>query len=174
MKRVLNRTAFAVAVAALVATTAGAFAQNPPPPRQGRGAGMGWGAGMGRGPGGPGPMGMLQQLNLTADQRTKIQSIMQEHRQATQADAQTMRDLQQQLKNAIFADSPGDTSALLEQIASLEAKLQTGRIAVEKQIAAILTADQRKQVRDTPGPGLGPMMGRGRGMGRGMGRGPGR
>lgn len=161
MKRVLNHTAFAVALAALVATTAVAFAQNPPPPRQGRGAGFG------QGRGGPGPMGMLQQLNLTADQRTKVQSIMQEHRQATQTDAQTMRDLQQQLKNAIFADSPADTSALQDQIASLEAKLQTGRIAAEKQIAAILTADQRKQVRDMPGPGFMPMMGMGRGRGRG-------
>ncbi len=165
MKTRLNRSVVALVVAALVATTAVAFAQNPPPPPQGRGAGFGRGFGPGRG----GPMGgMMQQLNLTADQRTQIQKIMQDHRQAMQNDAQAMRDLQQQLKNAIFADSPGDTSALQQQIGALEAKLQTGRIAAEKQIAAILTADQRKQVRDMPGAGF---MG---GMGMGRGRGPGR
>ncbi len=164
MKRVLNRTAFAIVFAAVIAATAVAFAQNPPPQRPGRGAGFG------QGRGGPGPMGgALQQLNLTADQRTQIQKIMQDHRQATQNDAQAMRDLQQQLKNAIFADSPGDTRALQDQIAALESRLQTGRIAAEKQIAAILNPEQRKQVRDRPGPGL---MG-GMGMGMGRGRGPG-
>ena len=117
-------------------------------------------------------MGMLRQLNLTDDQRTKIQSLMEQHRQATQDGAQKVRDLQQQLKNAIFADSgPADTADLQRQIAALEAQLESGRVGLEKQIAAVLTADQRKQVRDMPGPGFGPMMGRGRG--RGMGRGPG-
>jgi Spy/CpxP family protein refolding chaperone len=168
MKRVVYRAALALALAGIVATGAIAFAQNPPAPPQRRPGAM-----MGRGGGfaGPGPMGMLQHLNLTDDQRSKVQSLMEQQRQAQQAEMQKMTDLQQQLKNAIFADSgPGDTAALQQQIAGLQAQLEIDRVALEKQIAAILTADQRKQVRDAPGPGLGPMMGRGRG--RGMGHGP--
>jgi Spy/CpxP family protein refolding chaperone len=161
MKRVLFSTGLALALAAVAATGTFAFAQNPPPGPQRR-------AMMGPGRGGPGGMGMLQRLNLTDDQRTKIQSLMQQQRQAHQDEAQQMRDLQRQLKNAIFADSsPGDTAALQQQIASLEAQLESDRIALQKQIAGVLTAEQRKQVRDMPGPGFGPMMGRGRGMGRG-------
>jgi Spy/CpxP family protein refolding chaperone len=164
MRRVFYFTVVALALAAIAATGTFAFAQNPPPqpPMMGQ---------RGGGPGG-GPRGMLRQLNLTDDQRTKVQSLMEQHRQATQDHAQKIRDLEQQLKNAIFADSgPADTTALQGQIAALEAQLQTDRIGLQKQIAAVLTADQRKQVRDMPGPGFGPMMGRGRG--RGMGHAPG-
>ncbi len=164
MKRVLYRTTLAVALAAIAVTGAFAFGQNPPPPQQPGGMMM-----HGRGGQGPGPMAMLRHLNLTDTQRTQIQSFMQQHRQADQADMQKLRTLQQQLKNAIFADSPADTSALQDQIASLQAKLQADRIAMERQIAGVLTADQRKQVRDMPGPGFGPMLGRGRGMQHGGG-----
>ncbi len=166
MRRVLYPTAFALALAAIVAAGTLAFAQNPPsgPPQRRMMA-------QGRGGPGLGPMGMLQHLNLTDAQRTQIQSLLEKQRQSHQGDMQKIRDLQQQLKNAIFAESgPGDTAALQQQIATLQAQLETDRIALEKQIAAILTADQRKQVRDAPGPGFGPMMG---GRGRGMRRGPG-
>ncbi len=166
MKRFFFPAALALAVVAVITTSALVFAQNQPPQRR---PGAMWQ----QGPGGRGPAGMWQHLNLTDDQRTKIQSLMQQQRQAHQADTQKMMDLQQQLKNAIFADGgPGDVGSLPDQIASLQAQLEKDRISVEKQIAAILTADQRKQVREAPGPGFGPMMGaRGRGRG-GMHHGP--
>jgi Spy/CpxP family protein refolding chaperone len=164
MKPVLSRTSLAVALAAVVATGAFAFAQNPPPgPPQRRT--------MAQGRGGPGPMGMLQQLNLTDDQRTRIQSLLEQQRQAHQGTMQKMRDLQQQLKNAIFADNgPADTAALQQQISTLQGQLEADRIGLEKQIAAVLTPDQRKQVRDMSGPGFGPMGRRGRGMQHGLGQ----
>ncbi len=115
-------------------------------------------------------MGMLRHLNLTDDQRTKIQSLMQQQQQAHQTERQKLVDLQQQLRNAIFADAgPGDTAALQQQIATLQSQLQADRVSLEKQIAAVLTSEQRKQVREMPGPGFGPMMGRGRGMQHGAG-----
>ncbi len=161
MKRVLHLGALAIALTALVVTGAFALGQNPPPQRQHRA----WQGG----PGGPGPMGMLGHLNLTDDQKTRIQSLFEQQRQSHQGDAQKLMDLQQQLKNTIFADGgPGDTSALQQQIATLQAQLETDRISLQKQIAAVLTADQRKQVRDAPGPGFG-RMGRGRGMGHAPG-----
>jgi Spy/CpxP family protein refolding chaperone len=159
MKSIVRRAAIALALAAIVATGALAFAQGTPPPRRPM---------MGRqaGPGGPGPMGLMRQLNLTDDQRTRIQSITQQHQQSHQADMQKMSDLEQQLKNAIFADNgPSDTTALQQQVQALRAQFETDRVNVEKQIAAVLTPDQRKQVRDMPGNFLGgPGMGRGRGM----------
>lgn len=163
MKRVLYVTALALALAAIAATGTLAFGQNPPPQRPMMGQGRG-------GPG-PGPMAMLRRLNLTDEQETKIQSLTQDQRQAHQGAMQKIADLQQQLKNAIFADGgPANTDALQQQIATLHAQLESDRINLEKQIASVLTPEQRKQVRDMPGPGFGPMMGRGRGMGRGLPR----
>jgi Spy/CpxP family protein refolding chaperone len=162
MRSFVFRAAIAPALAAIVATGAIAFAQGNPPPRRPM-------MGQQAGPGGPGPMGMMRQLNLTDDQRSKIQSLMEQQRQSHQADRQNLMDLQQQLKNAVFADAgPADTAALQQQIQGLQSQLEADRINVEKQIAAILTPEQRKQVRDMPGDFMGmggPGMGRGRGMG---------
>ncbi len=165
MRRILYRAALAFALAALVGTAAFALGQNPPAQRP-HAAWQG-------GPGGRGPMGMFQHLNLTDDQKTKIQTLFEQQRQSHQGEMQKLRDLQQQLKNTIFADGgPGDTSGLQQQIATLQAQFENDRIALEKQVASVLTADQRKQVRDMPGPGFGfgPM---GRGRGQGLRHGPG-
>ena len=163
MNRIVTSAALAIALVAIVITGAFVFAQStPPPPLQHRPGQM-----MGRGgPGGPGPGGFMQHLNLTDDQRTKVQSLMEQQRQAHQGEMEKMMDLQQQLKNAIFADAgPADTTGVQGQIAALQAQLEADRINLQKQVALILTPDQRKQVRDMPGPG--PFMG-GRGMGRGQ------
>jgi Spy/CpxP family protein refolding chaperone len=157
MKSIVRRAAIVFGLAAVVATGALAFAQGAPPQPRHQ---MGQQAGRG----GAGPMGMMQQLNLTDDQRTRIQSLMQQQRQAHQGEMQKMGDLEQQLKNAIFADSgPADTTALQQQVQTLRLQLEADRITLEKQIAAVLTPDQRKQVRDMPGNFIG-----GPGMGRGM------
>jgi Spy/CpxP family protein refolding chaperone len=172
MNLVFRRAALALALAAVVGTAALVFAQGTPPPPPQRGQMMGRQGG----PGGPGPMAILQRLNLTDEQRTKIQSLLQQQRQSHQGEMQKqMMDLQQQLKNAIFADDgpADDTSAVQQHIASLQAQMEADRINLEKRIAAILTPDQRKQVRSMPGAGLlmgGPGMGRGRGGQFGLGR----
>jgi Spy/CpxP family protein refolding chaperone len=161
MKPTVRHAAITIALAALFTTGAIVFAQGTPPPRRPM-------MGQQAGPGGPGPMRMMRQLNLTDDQRTRIQSLMEQQRQAHQADRQKLMDLEQQLKNAIFADGgPADTTALQQQIQGLQAQLEADRINVEKQVAAVLTVEQRKQVRDLPGGFMGmggPGMGRGRGM----------
>jgi len=162
MRPFVRRAAIALALAAIVVAGAVAFAQGTPAPQRPM-------MGQQAGPGGPGPMRMMRQLNLTDDQRTKIQSLMEQQRQSHQGDRQKLMALQQQLKNAIFADAgPADTTALQQQIQALQAQLEADRVNVEKQIASILTTEQRKQVRDMPGGFMGmggPAMGRGRGMG---------
>jgi protein CpxP len=174
MKSTFRRTALitGLALVVLVPVLVLAQTQGPPPQRPGMMGGRGMMMGGPGRQGGPGP-GMMLHLNLTEQQRTQVQAIMEQHRQATQDSAKQMGDLQQQLKNAIFADAgPNDAAitSLKGQIAALEAQLQAGRLDVEKQIAMLLTPEQRKQVREAPGAGPfgGPGMGRGRGPGRGM------
>ncbi len=157
MRFEFRRIGFLAALVALVAFVAAGivFAQTPPPPGQR----MMQHAGRGQG-------GFLGHLNLTADQQTKIRTLFDQQREAHQADRQKMQDLRQQLKAAIFADSgPADTAAIQQQIQTLQDRLEADRINLEKQVAQVLTPDQRKQVRDMPGPG--PFMG-GRGRGAGM------
>jgi Spy/CpxP family protein refolding chaperone len=170
MKPTFRRTALiaGLALVVLVPVLVLAQTQGPPPQRPGMMGGRGMMAGRQGGPG----QGMMF-LNLTDQQRTQVQAVMEQHRQATQDSAKQMADLQQQLKDAIFADAGPNDAAIAQvkgQIAVLETQLQAGRIDAEKQIAAILTLDQRKLVRDMPGAGLlgGPGPGRGRGPGRGM------
>jgi len=176
MKSTFRRLALTtgLALVVLVPVLVLAQTQGAPPQRPGMMGGRGMGQ-MG-GPGGPGGRGggmMLGRLNLTDAQRTQVQAIMEQHRQATQDSARQMGDLQQQLKNAVFANGgpvPDAITQLKGQIAALEAQLQAGRLDMETKVATLLTDDQRKLVRDAPGAGPfgGPGMGRGRGPGRGM------
>jgi Spy/CpxP family protein refolding chaperone len=161
MNRRFRLAIVALAVVAIVAAGAFVFAQGgPPPQRAGRGQMMGQGPG-GRG---PGMMG-LGQLNLTDDQRAQIQKLMEANRQAHQPEQQKMADAQKALRDAIFADAGPDESAIQTaqaQIQALEPQMAQHRVATEVAIAKILTADQRKQMREMPR--MGPGAGRGRGM----------
>lgn len=153
----------ALAVVAFVVAGAFVFAQGgPPPQRAGRGQMMGQGPG-GRG----GGMMGLGRLNLTEDQRTQVQKLMEQNRQAHQPDMQKMADAQKALRDAIFADAGPDESAIhaaQAQIQALEPLMAQHRVEMEVAVAKILTPDQRKQMREMPPAGPG---GRG-GMGRGM------
>ncbi len=165
MKLGIRRISFVAALVALVAAfSAGIVLAQGAPPVGPRHSQMRQNAG--------GPAGLFQHLNLTDDQKTKIQSLVQAQRQAHQGQAQQMRDLQQQLKNAVFADNgPADTASIQQQITALQGQLEADRVNLEKQIAGVLTPDQRKQVRDMPGPFMGG--GRGMAMRHAPGRGPG-
>ncbi len=153
----------ALAVVAIVAAGAFVFAQGgPPPQRAGRGQMMGQGPG---GPGGRGGMMGLGRLNLTDDQRAQVQKLMEANRQAHQPEQQKMADAQKALRDAIFADAGPDESAIQAaqaQIQSLEPQMAQHRVEMQVAIAKILTADQRKQMREMPP--MGPGGGRGRGM----------
>lgn len=150
-------TVAAVAAAALLATGI-SFAQAP---------------GGGMRPGGPPEQGMrgprgggMEKLDLTQEQRQQIQKLMQTEREANQAIAGKMPELQQQLQEAIFLGK-GDVDAIADQINELQAQMLKARIAHQQKVAGILTPEQREQMAKMRpmGPGPGPM-GRGRG-GRG-------
>ena len=136
-----------LALAAAVLLAAGSVSLTAHP-QQGFG---GRGPGRGMGPGGPGPFGILQQLDLTDEQRSQIKTILDE-RQANGPD-QTLTDLQKQLHEAIFADAP-DTAKIDElktAIGAAEASALNSRIAVQLKIAQILTPEQRQKAREFEG-----------------------
>ncbi|MGD0929391.1 MAG: hypothetical protein ABR902_01955 [Candidatus Korobacteraceae bacterium] len=133
MKKVLVCALLAVAMACLGTAL---YAQDTMSPGQGMGQG---------GPGGMhhGPMSpdqrlqrMTQQLNLTADQQTKIKPILEQEQQQMQ----TLH---------------GDTSMSQPDRMS---KMQELRQGTNNQIKSVLTADQQQkfvQMQDRHGPGMG-------------------
>ena len=140
---------------ALISLSAQSPSQQPgrpdrPEARQGRG-------GFGRG-GGP----LFERLNLTEAQREQVRTIMKENAEGERPGAKHA-ELEQQLRAAIFADTPdlGKIEQLKAAMAEAEAAALARRIDVELKVAQVLTAEQRAKARELQGPGM-----RGRGQGR--------
>jgi Spy/CpxP family protein refolding chaperone len=103
------------------------------------------------GPGGPGrgPMPALRGLDLSDDQRARIKAIHDAERE-TASGPQADGGLHRQLQEAVFADTPDaeKIAALQQQVVQAQSARLSKRIAIEQQIAQILTAEQRAQVRE--------------------------
>jgi Spy/CpxP family protein refolding chaperone len=150
MRRMMR---FGIVAVMVLGLTAIAGAQNQP---LARGQGMGRGPGMSRG-GGP-----RAALNLTAEQREKLQTIMQSQREAHQATMAQVRTLQKQLHEAIYGQAANEETAvgLAAKIATLES---AARVQTQLAVRAILTAEQIETLRtsglDFPPMGPGDMRG---------------
>lgn len=178
--RLFPLTAAALALAVIV--TGAAYAQPGPPP----------GAGPDQGPraGGPPPARGLQ---LTDEQRTKLDALMKEQRDRVQTSRDQVQKLEEQLDTELFADKPdvAKIKQLRGDLVKAQQEMLTARIDRQENLAQILTPEQRKQMREVRtraarmarrgafgGPGMGgPGMGRpdmgGPGFGRrGQGFGP--
>jgi len=162
----MNATFRKSLIASLLATGAFAatsFAQGGPGYGPGYGPGMmgpGYGAGMmgpgygpgmmGGGPGrGYGPGGMPGALNLTDEQRAKIEAIREDGRQKNWAAMGQMRSEMFKLRTLYSADTL-DANAIVEQqkkVDELRRQLLKSRIESRSQIEAVLTPEQRKQFR---------------------------
>jgi Spy/CpxP family protein refolding chaperone len=109
--------------------------------------------------------------DLTEQQREQVKAIHDAQRDAQQgppADAK----LRRQLEVELLADSPNDQTieTLKQQIAQAQLEQLSRHITVQKQIAQVLTPEQRAKARDRiaqapAGPG-GPGRGRRGGNGR--------
>jgi len=147
---------------ALALASSLAFAQGP-------GYGQGYGPGMmgGYGPGygqgmmgggyGPGMMGgygygqggALAALNLTNEQRGKVSAIQEEHRKKNWATMGEVRSEQFKLRG-MYGTEKLDADKLVEQqkkVDALRQQMFKSRIEAHNQIAAVLTPEQRKQLR---------------------------
>jgi Spy/CpxP family protein refolding chaperone len=83
-------------------------------------------------------------LQLTAEQQTELQALMQTERETHQATMEQVRDLRKQLHQALYGGGDEATvaaPALATEIATIEAKV---RIHMQMAAAAILTAEQKK------------------------------
>ena len=111
------------------------------------GYGPGWGRG---GPGwGRGYGGMFSDLDLTADQQQKIAKIQEDMRAKNWATMGEMRSEQFKLRSLYNADKP-DANAIAEQqkkVDELRRTLIKSRVDSHNQMAAVLTKEQRAQLR---------------------------
>jgi len=151
--------------AALAAATSLALAQGPgygygpgygPGSGQGRGMmGGGYGPGMGSGYG-PGMMGGgqgagagLAALNLTDEQREKVFAIQEEHRKKNWPAMGEVRSEQFKLRGMYRTDKldPDKLAEQQKKVDELRRQMLKSRAEAHNQIAAVLTPEQRKQLR---------------------------
>jgi Spy/CpxP family protein refolding chaperone len=110
---------------------------------------MGGGYGPGMMGGGYGPGGALAALNLTDEQREKIFAIQEEHRKKNWAVMGEMRSEQFKLRGMVRGEKL-DADKLVEQqkkVDALRQQMFKSRVETHNQIAAVLTPEQRKQLR---------------------------
>ena len=172
MKNMFKTAVVGAVTAAFVASVAVASQQTAgqqEPQRQemkGRRGGPG-------GPGGPGRgFGGLVFADLTEQQREQVKAIheaQRDERQTPPADAK----LRQQLELELLADSPNDQTleTLKQQIGQSQLEQLTRHITVQKQIAQVLTPEQRVKARERISQAPDGRGGPGRGR-RGGGFGP--
>ena len=164
----LRKLALAAAVAAAGTLGATALAQGPGyGPGMMGGQGPGYGPGMmGGGPGfGPGMMGggrgygpgggygphagFLGSLNLSDEQRTKIDAIREENRQKNWSAMGQMRTEMFKLRGMYNAEKL-DADAIADQqrkVDELRRQMLKSRIESQNQVESVLTPEQRKQFR---------------------------
>jgi Spy/CpxP family protein refolding chaperone len=117
----------------------------------GGGYGPGYGPGM-RGGGGPGygpGASVLESLNLTDEQRDKIQVMQEENRQKNWATMGQLRTEMFALRRMYFADKV-DPNAVAEQqkkVDELRRQMLKSRLESRNRVESLLTPEQRKQFR---------------------------
>ena len=108
----------------------------------------------GRGPGGPGfggPWlgGLARSADLTDEQRQQIKAIVDEDRTSRQGPPASMT-VRRQLEAELLADTPDDQKidALRQQLVQAQGEEIAQHIALQRKIAAVLTAEQRAKARE--------------------------
>lgn len=179
----------AVALALILAGSATAIAQRPGGPGRGDRSGVEntdrqrpMRGGPGRF-GAQGPMfgGVKRNLDLTAEQRTKVQGIVDGVRVKVGPLAEELRVAERALRAEVFADTKDQAkiAGLSSHVQALHKQIADIRLETTSEISGVLTPEQREKVRTATGrePGSfrrGPVGGGpGRGAGRGPDRGPG-
>ena len=155
-------------LAAAIAAS-GALAQGGPPPGAGTGGygpgmmGGGYGPGMmggygpgmmggmnARGMGGPG-IGGYAALDLTDEQRQKLAALGEQARGSAWDAMGKLRSEQFKLRELLRAD-PVNVSAVIDQQAKddeLRRQVLKSRVEARNEMAAVLTPEQRRKLRDT-------------------------
>jgi Spy/CpxP family protein refolding chaperone len=88
-------------------------------------------------------MRCIDQLNLPADTRAKVDALMQKHSESMSAERDAMKGAMDTYYSALTT-SPQDSAALAkaqQAIIALEEKRAESRFALEKSIVALLSTD---------------------------------
>lgn len=116
---------------------------------------------------GMGPLGML---DLSADQRSKIAQIQSDLRKRQWGTTGQVMDEQEKLQELLTAETPDPkkVGAAYAKIADLQRQMIEAGIEARNRVQAVLTKEQREQLRQLwrgrtgpAGPGMGPGMGGG-------------
>jgi len=136
-RRFIVAAALAIGLGALPVMAQGPGQRMGGPGRGGRGGPGGFG---------PGIMPMLQQLDLSDQQREQIRALIQADRPAE--DPSQLRDAELKLHAAILSDTPDPQAieSLKATINAAHAAQLDHQIQLLEKIAQILTPDQRQQV----------------------------
>jgi Spy/CpxP family protein refolding chaperone len=117
-------------------------------------------------------------LNLTDAQREQVRALTEERRSEANNPGRKLAELEQQLRVAVFADTPDQQKieGLKSAISAAAAEALSARVELEERVAQILTPEQRAQARqalETRAARRGPAGGdrRGGGPATGDGRG---
>jgi Spy/CpxP family protein refolding chaperone len=157
----------------LLSTSAFAFGG----PRDGGGPGPGYGPGHGRGHGYCEEAG-LQKLNLTDEQKTKIEALQLAHEKEIRPIREKKFDKSLELRRLWLQENPdkGKIQAAQKEVRSLRDKIEDKSTALRFEINKVLTPEQKEKLASygwRKGPGFGPRGGM-RGYGEfGPGHGPG-
>lgn len=91
---------------------------------------------------------LADRLELTADQRSQIKSILEGERENLKPLLIALHDARTNLRAAIHAAEANETSvrAASAKVASAEADLAVERLKISGKIAPILTAEQRQKI----------------------------
>src|SRR5688572_23335997 len=119
-----------------------------------QGGGSPAGGPRGRGPGGPGGFGrggvaVLRGVDLTDEQKASIKAIHDAERSARTGPPADM-GFRRELEAELFADSPDaqKIATLQQQLVQAQSERLAHEIAVQQKVAAVLTSEQRAQVRE--------------------------
>jgi Spy/CpxP family protein refolding chaperone len=165
---------FIITVVAVLATAAApAFAGKGKAKGSGRGFRDGTGQLEGWGKRGKGfrDKGMrgLSRLDLTAEQKTRIEAIHEDHRKSTETLRKQARDLKEQMRGLWQATTPDEGAILFlhRQIHKIKGELAEYRIQMRIDVLAILTPEQRAEMRSFKEQRSERRKGRRSGLGRG-------
>lgn len=141
-----KKLVFACTILALAGTLAAA--QQPPPPDEA------FGAGPGPGPGGPGGWwtrpGVVERLDLTADQRTRIDEIVFKSGERMIELRAAREKAQLALAQKLSADTL-DNAALdriAEELAGAQCAIEREQLRTRIDIARVLDVEQRREMRE--------------------------
>jgi Spy/CpxP family protein refolding chaperone len=99
-----------------------------------------------RGDGPRGPRGRFKQI-MTKEQMDQVRPWLKAEREASKP----LMELHKQLRDVVLSDAPdqGKVAGLQSQIAPLQAEALTRRTALAQRVAALLTPEQRQELRNS-------------------------